>query len=150
VFFKAQNEARVEASWHMQAIRMASNGSIITKLRSMRVDGVCIPDQTRECQQLDEAMDSPVFNGNLTYKFDCSWDATAPSMTKGRGADIKDGKVQCSVYEGAILVQTFTIPTGGPYVKIDTFMVGGRASEKLARKQPVYSTLSDFRLTIFK
>jgi hypothetical protein len=135
----------------MRAMRMASNGNVITMLRSHRDDDVCVGGKPTGCRKPDEDTDSPLYNGTATYKFDCSWNTSAPSLTNGQGADIVDGLVECKIYNAAgdTLIHTYRVPTSGPYALLDTFIAGGRTGEKF-KLQPVYCVMSDFRFTIFK
>jgi len=157
VSFHAQNQAKNRTmNWHILAVRWAVDGRVETRLVSQREEGTgCIPAEVRKCEKQEQDFDMPKYERSSVYRFDVTWDTTVPSMdlAKGGGANVIDGLVRVKIYDATnpskeVLVQTYSVPTSGPYNMLDTVAVGGRASQTV-QKAGVAATLSEFRLTIF-
>ncbi|MDH5679354.1 MAG: hypothetical protein OEZ28_12120 [Nitrospinota bacterium] len=151
VFFKVQSQSWQEVgSWQIQITRHALDGNIMTRLASQRADGICEGQPARDCKKVDDKFDNPVYIRDNTYKFDCTWDTSIPSLWSGQGPETVDGRVECSIYENGNLINTSWVPTSGPYPQMDSFLVGGRISQIVGKPAAIqYLTMTDVRLTIF-
>ena len=156
VAMMVQNSAQssLTGDWHMLANRFEQTGKVQTRLVTQRFDNICIPVDIRYCEKHDEAYDAPLYSRSRTYRFDCSWDTTVPSMLNGQGSGVKDGLVQCDIYDATepakeALIMSYKTPTSGPYPALDTFVVGGRSGQ-VFKAANMYNIMTDVRITIYK
>ncbi|MDH5638493.1 MAG: hypothetical protein OEZ04_08380, partial [Nitrospinota bacterium] len=148
-FTQSENYQNLD-SWQIVLIRYALDGNVMTRLASQRDDGICEGQVTRDCKKVDDKYDTPLYQVGSTYKFDCTWDTTIPSLWGEQGPGIVDGRIECNIYDGETLVNTSWVPTSGRYALFDTFLVGGRISQVVGKPDAIlYSTLTNVRLTVF-
>ncbi|MDH5756936.1 MAG: hypothetical protein OEZ55_09740 [Nitrospinota bacterium] len=152
--FMAYGKYFREANWHILGNRFAYDSKIETRLVNQRFDLTCIGGDPQDCEWKYTAFDLPKYLRASTYKFDCSWDTTVPSMLYGRGADLIDGLVECKILDvsggGENLIETYRVPTSGPYNSLKYFTVGGNTSGQEGHPGAnLPTTLTNVRFTIF-
>jgi len=149
-----QDQTSLVGDWHVLVNRFGMESNVETRIVTQRFDDICIPETIRWCEKKDQAYDKPMYDRSRTYRFDCSWDTTVPSMLYGQGSGVKDGLVQCDIYDSTepakeTLISSYKVPTSGPYPALDTFVVGGRSGQ-VFKAYNMYNIMTDVRITIFK
>ena len=144
-----------EANWHILGNRLGFDSKIETRLVNQRFDLMCVGGNPSSCEKSFKDEDRPRYSGSSTYRFDCSWDTTVPSMLYGQGADVVDGLVECSIYDvtggGENLIQSYVVPTSGPFNSLNYFAVGGKTSSQVGRlTADIDTTLTNVRFTVFQ
>ena len=143
-----------EANWHILGNRLSFDRRIETRLVNQRADTICIGGNPNSCEKASKDQDKPLYLGTSTYKFDCSWDTTVPSLLYGQGADVVDGLVECRIFDvtggGESLIQTYQVPTSGPFNSLNYFSVGGNTSSRVGRDADIPTTLTNVRFTLFE
>lgn len=147
-----------EANWHILGNRFGDTGPIETRLVTQRpFDDVCIPTWIRYCEKQWSDTENPyIYERAKKYKWDCKWNTYIDS---GLGVDsygaypgLLDGQIYCDLYDVTTttrLLNSYYLPTSGPYDRLNFFVAGGDAVTWFA-KDGVPMIISKFRFSIME
>lgn len=157
-FIALHDAADYEANWHILGNRFGEAGPIETRLVTQRpFDTVCIPNAIRYCEKQWSDTQNPYnYERAKKYKWDCQWNTTIesglPEGTYGAYSGLIDGRIYCDLYDVTTttqLLNTYYMPTSGPYGRLNFFVAGGDAVTYF-NKAGVPMIISNFRFSIME